>query len=425
VTETIVAADGRYVLHQIVIEAPATELWRAELVCAAGLRRPVAFKRLRVPFAHEPTYREAMTREARVLLLLDHPNVAQLIDFGEDAVGLYLVTEWAWGLTLQDILQLAEAHERRPSPVVLAAVGIQILHALDAAHRRVVRGPNGLTPAPVVQRDLSPSGVLLTVRGTVKLTDFGLPRPFTPAALEALGPDDPRVSYVAPELALGQRPSIASDLYACGALLWECIAGRRVWAGVGVEQVMKLLRNGHRAPRLRDVRPDVHPALAGVIDCALSANPAERYDSATTFARALDDALRTIPERVDAPRLAWEVSTALQLRQRMIESMRPALTEGTPVFYEDDSETRRIVAFAATGVDPRQSLIPVEIEEATSVVPVVSEVPTGTRVRRESVETALADAPGAEAHVDEEILRSDKPPTSSADLSTPTVPDQS
>ncbi|MFO0602529.1 MAG: serine/threonine-protein kinase [Polyangiales bacterium] len=427
-SETISAADGRYLLHQVVIEAPATELWRAELVCAAGIRRPVAFKRLRAPFARDPAYREAMTREARVLLLLDHPNVAQLVDFGEDAAGLYLVTEWAWGLTLQDIIQLAEAHQRRPSPVVLGAVGVQILLAFDAAHRRVVRGPHGVTAAPVVQRDLSPSGVLLTVRGSVKLTDFGLPRPFTPAALETLGAGDPRVSYVAPELALGQRPSVASDLYACGALLWECIAGRRVWSGVGVEHAMTLLRNGHRAPRLRDVRPDVPPAIAGVVDCALSANPAERYDSATTFARALEDALRSIPERVDTPRLAWEVSTALQLRQRMIESMRPpAHPSGSPsapapVFYEDDSETRRTAVFMPAAVDPRQSLIPVEIEESTSIVPPIAEVPTGARVRRDSVEVALADAPGAEQKVDDEILNSDKPPPSPSSPAVPAVP---
>jgi serine/threonine protein kinase len=405
--------DGRYFLHQLVIEAPATELWRAELVCAAELRRPVAFKRLRAAFAHDPAYREAMTREARVLLLLDHPNVSQLVDFGEDAGGLYLVTEWAWGLTLQDIIQLCEAHQRRPSPVVLATVGVQILHAFDAAHRRMVRGPQGVVPAPVVQRDLSPSGVLLTVRGAVKLTDFGLPRPFTPAALETLGTSDPRVSYVAPELALGQRPSVASDLYACGALLWECIAGRRIWAGVGVEHAMTLLRNGHRAPRLRDVRPDVHPAIAGVIDCALSPLPAERYDSATTFARALDDALRTIPERTDAPRLAWEVSTALQLRQRMIESLRPQqMSLPPPVLYEEESETRRVMSLSPAPVDPRQSLIPVEIDEATSIVPPVPSTPSGARVRRDSVEAALADASGAETKLDDEILSSERPTTS-------------
>lgn len=399
-------AGGRYVLHQVVIEAPATELWRAEALCAAGLRRPVAFKRLRAPFADDSTYREAMTREARVLLLLDHPNVAQFVDFGEDAGGLYLVTEWAWGLTLDDIGQIAEAHQRRPSPVVLAAVGVQILHAFDAAHRRALRGPQGLVPAPVVQRDLSPGGVVLTVRGTVKLTDFGLPRPFTPAALETLGAGDPRVSYVAPELALGQRPSVASDLYACGALLWECIAGRRMWAGVGVEQAMLLLRSGHRPPRLRDVRPDTPAAIAGVIDCALAANPAERFDSATTFARALEDALRTIPERVDAPRLAWEVSTALQLRQRMIESQRPALVPSipAPTCLEEESVTLRMTAVAPGAVDPRQSLIPVEFEESTTIVPAAPTEAGAVRVRRDSVEIALADAPGAERRVDEEIL---------------------
>ena len=175
-SEVTLAAGGRYLLHQVVIEAPATQLWRAEAVCAAGLRRPVAFKRLRAPFAGDPVYREAMTREARVLLLLDHPNVAQFVDFGEDGAGLFLVTEWAWGLTLDDIGQIAEVHQQRPSPVVLAAVGVQILHALDAGHRRAVRGPQGVVPAPVVQRDLSPSGVGLTGRGTVKLTDFGIGR---------------------------------------------------------------------------------------------------------------------------------------------------------------------------------------------------------------------------------------------------------
>ena len=127
--------------------------------------------------------REAMTREARVLLLLDHPNVAQLVDFGEDAAGLYLVTEWAWGLTLQDIIQLAEAHQRRPSPVVLAAVGVlqfevvqwrlqaeyNAASRLDVAPWTIMKWLTAADPSqksPDTTRLLVPSGVAF---GTDKL----------------------------------------------------------------------------------------------------------------------------------------------------------------------------------------------------------------------------------------------------------------
>lgn len=419
-TTNNVAGGGRYALQQLVIEGPATELWRADLVCAAGLRRPVAFKRLRAQYAQEPEYRESMTREARMLLLLDHPNVAQLLDFGEDDAGPYVVTEWAWGLTLFDIAQLSEAHHRRPSAVVLGAVGVQILYAFDAAHRRMARSAaGGLAPAPILQRDLSPSGVLLTVRGTVKLTDFGLPRPFTPAALELLGADDPRVSYVAPELADGGRPSVSTDVYACGALLWEAITGRRMWAGIGPTQALALLKNGHRAPRVRDIRPDVHPAIAGVIDCALAPSPTERYDSATGFARALEDALRTVPERTDPARLAWEVSTALQLRQRMMESVRPASPPMSlrPNFRDEDEGqvTQRLLAIpsvpTALAPEPRQSLIPVEFGDPVSIEPPDESVSSpGPRMRRDSAEMVIIAAGKTEKKIDAEILDSDKPP---------------
>lgn len=411
----IPAVGGRYELHQLVIDAPATQLWRAEMRCAAGLRRPVAFKRLQPQLAKERGSREAFAREAAALLQLDHPNVAQLVEFGEDDAGYFLATEWAWGLTLHDIEQLCAAHDRRPSPVVLAAMGIEVLRAFETAHRRVMRSPNGgAVPAPLLQRDLSPGAVLLTVRGTVKVTDFGLPRPFTLAALELLGADDPRVSYLAPELAGGGRPSVASDLYACAVMLWEAMVGRRLWAGVNVPSVFALLRNGHRPPRVRELRPDVHPELAQVIDRAMAPSPADRFESATAFARALGDALRGIPERTDAARLSWEVTSALQIRQRMIESWRPPVPSMPVIDYEEESTRQFIAPLPGVSVDTRQSLVPVEMDEVGSSPPPATLVPDEPRAgRRDSAETVILSTTDLAAF-DEDIVkgRSDVPAAS-------------
>ncbi|MBI5517739.1 MAG: protein kinase [Deltaproteobacteria bacterium] len=308
---------GRYHLVELAGVGSMAEVWRAEHQGPGGFRRTVALKRMASRLEHLAQYRALFMREARVHAALDHPNVVQVVDFGEDPSGLYLVTEWVEGLTLRAISELCGAFGVRTSPLLMAAVCIEVLRALEAAHthtERVDGGGGSLVPATIIHRDVSPTNVLLSVRGVVKLADFGIARaledPRSTPAEAFLG----KASYVAPEVVLGEPFSVQTDLYACGAMLWEAVAHQRLWGPLSDNEIVVAMAQRVRPQPLLAVRPDVPAALAQVMDLAVSTRPQDRFPTAATFARALSDVLRMMPERTDTTRLAQEVQNALNLK---------------------------------------------------------------------------------------------------------------
>lgn len=160
---------GRYVLLELAGRGGMAEVWRAEQQGAEGFRRVVAVKRIHPHLAASSQYRALFVREAQVNAALDHPNVVQVLDFGQDGGGLYIAMEWVEGLTMRDIASLCRAFRVQTSPVLVAAIGIEVLRALEAAHGHMVRSAHGVQHRPIFHRDLAPSNVLLSVRGVVKL----------------------------------------------------------------------------------------------------------------------------------------------------------------------------------------------------------------------------------------------------------------
>jgi serine/threonine-protein kinase len=320
----------RYHLLELAGVGSMAEVWRAEHQGPGGFRRVVAVKRMASRLENLSVYRALFMREARVQAALDHPNVAQVVDFGEDKAGLYLVTEWVEGLTLRDTSALCDAYGVRTSPLLMAAITIEVLRALEAAHTRTVRDANGnAVPATIIHRDVSPTNVLLSVRGVVKLADFGIARaledPRSTPAEAFLG----KASYVAPEVVLGEPFGVLTDLYACGAMLWEAVAHTRLWGPLSDNEIVVAMAQRVRPQPLLAVRPEVPPALARVMDLAVSTRPQDRFPSASAFARALSDVLRMMPERTDTTRLAQEVQNALDLKRQGAGGPLPRTVSGS------------------------------------------------------------------------------------------------
>jgi len=168
-------------------------------------------------------------------------------------------------------------------------VCIHALRGLGAAHDRV--SANG-TPAPVIHRDVSPHNVLLGTSGVVKLSDFGLARARDRvASLTAPGTVKGKLMYLAPEVTLGKANTPQSDLFGVGTILWETLAGERVFDGKTDIEIFKKIRQC-QIPSILTKRSDVPPALAAVLDLALAADPAERYATATEFAAALSQVIK-------------------------------------------------------------------------------------------------------------------------------------
>ena len=228
------------------------------------LDRPVALKLLRPEFYVQPLVRSRFESEARLAARLTHPNVVSIYDSGEEEGVPYIVMERLPGLTL--------AHRLAEGPVSEAEarhIGTEVLAALSTAHA-----------AGIVHRDIKPANVLARGDGHWKVGDFGIAK-----ALEAdLGDATTGMvlgtpAYLAPERLLGSPATVASDVFAVGVILYEALAGRRPFEGDGASAIA-----GRPPPPLTDVRPDVDPALAGIVARSLASDPSQRYWSAAEMA---------------------------------------------------------------------------------------------------------------------------------------------
>src|SRR5690606_37452148 len=211
-----------------------------------------------------------------------------------------------------------------PWPLV-AAIGVEILRGLAAAHERTdERGE----PVPVYHRDVSPSNVLLGVNGTVKVTDFGLARAMDRASMTRPNVIKGKLAYCAPELVTGAKASAQSDIFALGVVLWEALAQQRLFTGKNDLEVLLAVRKGD-ITRLSELRTDIPAALELAIHQALDPDPAARFESAKEMARALAAILRTHPEPVDAEPLGRSVREA---RERL--GMAARAREAVPSVQE-------------------------------------------------------------------------------------------
>jgi eukaryotic-like serine/threonine-protein kinase len=234
------------------------------------LERHVALKTMSL--GQDETARKRFWREARAAASVNHPNICQIYEIGEDGGQLFIAMELLEGAPLSDHL--------RQGPINVSEtikIGLGMLSALSALHAR-----------GIVHRDLKPSNVFLTPHG-VKLLDFGLARPAPEIAQTALeltrvGAVMGTPRYMAPEQALGDVISPRTDLFAAGAILFEMLAGRPAFAGRTVVEILHSTVS-EQPPALTG--PPAVTAVDRLIRRALAKKPEERPASADEMAAEL------------------------------------------------------------------------------------------------------------------------------------------
>jgi len=270
---------GRYRLATKIATGGMGEVWQAT---DTVLERQVAVKVLKDEYASDGTFRERFQAEARHAAALHHPNVASVFDFGEtsdegDGSRPFLVMELVPGEPLSSLLRPGEPMP----PEQAAALVAEAADALAAAHT-----------LGIVHRDVKPSNLLVTPEGRVKITDFGIARAAGNVALTQTGQIVGTPHYISPEQAEGHSATPASDIYALGVVLYECLSGRRPFEGdspMGTA-IAHLLQP---AP---DLPPEVPERLRRVVATAMAKDPSDRYASAADLAAALRGQGAATPE---------------------------------------------------------------------------------------------------------------------------------
>jgi serine/threonine-protein kinase len=240
-----------------------------------------------------------LVQEAKLAGQLQHRNIVQVMDLGRESGRLFIAMEYVEGYDLNRLLRQL-SRRRLPLPLEFALLIVrEVLQALTYAHRAV--DEDG-APLGIVHRDVSPSNVLISFEGEVSLCDFGIARAMDMDLVRPAGetrgedPEESRIqrvrvagksAYMAPEHARGESLDARSDLFAVGILLWELCAGRRLYRGTDAE-MLELARKAQVPPLPARNLPD-QARLQGILDRALSIDPAARFQSGADMLLALEE----------------------------------------------------------------------------------------------------------------------------------------
>jgi serine/threonine-protein kinase len=233
--------------------------------------KEVALKVLRDELAEDELYRRRFQREARIASELVNDHVVPVVDFGEASGRLYIAALYVPGASLSERI-MAEGTLSLPEALRLVT---DLADALEALHA------GGL-----VHRDVKPANVMVDKQGGAALTDFGLARGVADTVLTKTGMVVGTVDYLAPELIRGQQADHASDVYALGCLVYECLAGAPPFGDrTFVDTLLAHVKDD--PPDLTEVRADLSESVAWSVLRALAKDPALRPDTAGEYARLL------------------------------------------------------------------------------------------------------------------------------------------
>lgn len=275
-------------------------VYLAKLVGEAGFERTVALKLLRADLNGRDEYEKMLVDEARVAARLVHPNLIQIYDLGREKGELYMAMELLLGRSLAEVWEACREHGVRLRGDVVAWIGARVAEGLEHAHA---------TDPQLVHRDVSPSNVIITFDGHVKLIDFGLVQATDRLSRTESGIVKGKIAYLSPEQTLGRPADRRSDVYSLGVTLWELSADRRLFRQEFDEETIQRIRDGVIDDPTQFV-PDYPSLLWLVLRRALAHSPDDRYRTAGDLARDLDGVARGQGSILQAATLA-EIMRAL------------------------------------------------------------------------------------------------------------------
>ncbi len=339
---------GRY---RILTPLGAGGMARVYLAVAQGpgqFRKLLVLKVLRASLATNPETIAMFLSEAQLAARLNHPNIVQT--FETDHVGdtHFLVMEHLEGHSLNHVRsRVSRTGARLPLSLHLRILA-DVLDALHYAHE--LANYDG-TPLHLVHRDVSAANIFLTYDGRVKLLDFGIAKAAGRSYQTRTGILKGTIRYMAPEGILCKPQDRRSDLYSMGVLLWEAVAGRRLWpAGASDYEIMDRSVRG-QLPPLRYVAKDVPPLLAELIHRALARDPANRPPTARALKLELEESLAGL----GAPAMSVDVGQLVAI-----------------LFAKERTQTQEVVAAQLAElpvIEPREPIedAPTALRPPTSV----------------------------------------------------------
>ena len=265
---------GPYVLKKKIAQGGMAELYIADYIREDGFKRTVAIKKILPHLVENKDFVAMFIREARLAAMLQHPNIVQIFDLIKLRNIHFISMEYINGKNLAEIM----AHEKKGLPVDVSIFLIQKISAgLDYSHSK--RNEQTGEPLHIVHRDISPQNMLISFKGEVKISDFGISKARSEPSFTQAGVIKGKLSYLSPEQALGKEVNHQADIYALGIIFHEILTGKKVYNFANELDAIRTIPT-MEIKNLLTIRPEVPKPLAAIVAKCLEKDKALRYQTA-------------------------------------------------------------------------------------------------------------------------------------------------
>ncbi len=343
-------ADQRYHLIEKLEAGGMAEVFLGEATSVQGFKKRVAIMRVLAHLASHKNFIGMFLDEARLGARLSHANIVSVFDIGKSDNSFFIVMEFVDGSNLKKIMETLRL-KGKPFPLKdVIFIAMEACRGLSYAHE-LVDDDGG--PLDLVHRDVSPPNILISKRGEVKVTDFGLAKARTQLERTDPGVVKGKFSYLSPEVANGQDVDERADIFALGVCIWEMLAGRRLFLGDTDYDTVQAV-SAAEVPSLIGDHPEVDAEFEALVMRALAKRPEDRFQTARELGDALASYLFHHQMKVTSYDIANLVKAALE-RQKSVPP-RPMMIDG--MIQEELARFTSLESTANVPIDPATSFAP-------------------------------------------------------------------
>lgn len=380
---------GRYFLQKKIATGGMGELYLAKATGAAGFEKRLVIKKILPHLAKNESFVKRFIDEAKIVVQLNHGNIVSVIDMGVVDGEYFIAMEHVDGRDLRDLLKFCAIKDKQVPWEVALHVLAEVLKGLAYAHNKVDEQGRSLQ---IIHRDVSPSNILISREGEVKLSDFGIAKATEKSAESTSGMLQGKFLYMSPEQAAGGAIDQRSDLFSVGTIAYEMLTGERPFNAQNDLEILSKVRTLEVQPP-SSKRAELASEIDGFVLRALAKDPAKRFQSAEEFQHALTRFLYEKHVGVTPARIAEFFDVPLR------ENLRPQLTLDDLIHMGLSESPVHIPAgqTLTAGFPLAGSKARTPTQTAPKDAVPSSSGPAGTDPRRESEAAPASDASGSAA----------------------------
>lgn len=284
---------GKYFLLNRLAVGGMAEVYRAKLIGPKGFEKKLAIKKILPEFSYDEEFVQMFVDEARISSHLHHPNIVPVFDFGQVNQQYYIAMELVEGTNLKNLFFRSLKQEKVLSKPLVYFMVSKIASALEYAHRVQIEGQEG--QLKLVHRDVSPQNILISRRGEVKITDFGIAKAAIRLTQTQPGKIQGKYSYMSPEQALGRNIDHRSDIFSLGIIFFELLTGKKVY---GSKDSVERYKQATKAkiPRLNNILPNLPTQVDQLVTRMLSKGANQRPDRCADIVQTLSEFMPQHPD---------------------------------------------------------------------------------------------------------------------------------